>query len=86
MLPPDLPGIREIVEHGVNGILVHARDANSLAQGIDLLLNSEDLRFRYGLAGRIRVEERFRDREVVDRYLAEYSRLWKSRLEHGSTE
>src|SRR5437867_2260019 len=62
----DAGGIPEIVEDGVNGLLVAPRDAAALATAIVRLLKDEGLRRRMGEAGLARVRERF----TVDRMVA----------------
>jgi glycosyltransferase involved in cell wall biosynthesis len=52
-------GIPEIVQDGVNGLLVPPRDAAALAEKMTLLLNTPGLRRSLGAAGRARVEEEF---------------------------
>jgi glycogen synthase len=44
-------GMADVVEDGVNGLLVPAADAEKLARGIERLCASFDLRKRLGLAG-----------------------------------
>ena len=44
-------GMADLVEHEVNGLLVPAADAEKLAEGIERLCQSIDLRKRLGLAG-----------------------------------
>lgn len=55
----DVPGCREIVVDGLNGLLVPARDAGALADAIDTLLADRDERARMGQAARHRVEADF---------------------------
>jgi glycosyltransferase involved in cell wall biosynthesis len=45
-------GMADVIENGVNGLLVPAADAERLAAGIKRLWQSTDLRKRLGLAGR----------------------------------
>jgi len=44
-------GMADVVENGMNGLLVPAADAEKLAEGIERLCQSTDLRKRLGLAG-----------------------------------
>lgn len=60
-------GIPEIVEDGVNGVLVAPRDAPSLAAAIVRTLKDEGLRRRMGEAGFARVRERFTVEQMVSR-------------------
>ena len=76
MVTSDAPGCRDVVEHGVTGLLVPARDADALAEAILSLLNDAELRARYGAAARRRAEAEFDQRGVVRSYLSIYERLW----------
>ena len=55
-------GIPEIVEDGVTGILVPARDPGALAVAMLRLVNDPELRARFGAAGKSRVREFSADR------------------------
>ena len=71
-----IPGVAEIVEDGVNGILVPPRDADALAAAIEELLDNPSQRAEYGTAGRLKAEREYDDREVAQRYVEEYRRAW----------
>lgn len=76
-------GIPELVTHGVNGILVPAKDHHALAEAITTLCNNEDLRLRMGVAGRVAV---LRDRtwsQHYDRLMKVYKQA-RSRASHKS--
>jgi colanic acid/amylovoran biosynthesis glycosyltransferase len=55
----DLPAIRELVTHGVDGLLVPAGDSEALAAALCRLLDDPQLRRRLGGEGRHTVVERF---------------------------
>ena len=76
----DIPGIRAIVEHEVNGLIVPPRNADSLASAIERLLSSGDLRAQYGSAGRLRAEREFDDRRVAEWFVNEYRELWQAKM------
>jgi len=57
-------GIPEIVEDGVNGLLVERDDLEGLVRQVARLIDDPDLRRRLGEAGRARVERDFTDRPV----------------------
>jgi len=52
-------GIPEIVDDGVNGLLVEPGDAEGLSRALDLLLADAGLRRRFGDAGRAKAQRRF---------------------------
>ncbi len=56
LVTTDVAGCREIVVPGVNGILVPPNDAEALANALETLAHSYDLRYEYGLASRRMVE------------------------------
>jgi glycosyltransferase involved in cell wall biosynthesis len=68
-------GIPEIVEDGVNGLLVPPRDAASLAAAIVRALADDRLRQRLGATGFARVRERFTVERMVDATAAIYARV-----------
>ena len=72
MIATDVPGCREIVRPGDTGLLVPFDDARALADAIEGLAASVELRARYGAAARRLVVERFSaeaiGRQTVDLY------------------
>lgn len=54
-----IAGIPELVDDGVNGILVPAGDVDKLAQAILMLLKDENLRTKMGRAGQKKVRDAF---------------------------
>jgi glycosyltransferase involved in cell wall biosynthesis len=68
-------GIPEIVEDGVNGLLVPARDHHALAEAIVRALKDSDLRQRMGDAGFARVNERFTVERMVSETAGVYERV-----------
>ena len=71
----DVPGCREIVQDGENGILVPPKDAETLAHQIRILLEDRELRQKMGQKGRSRVEEHFTAQRVADQIVGAYDRL-----------
>jgi len=55
----DVPGCREVVTDGDNGMLVPPRSAGQLAMAIEALAADRALRHQFGLAGRRRAEREF---------------------------
>lgn len=68
----DVPGCREVVRHGENGLLVPPRDAAALADAIARLLADGDLRRTMGERGRRIAVEFFSEKHVVDQTMAVY--------------
>ncbi|PLX44071.1 MAG: hypothetical protein C0609_06405, partial [Deltaproteobacteria bacterium] len=56
-------GVPELVEDGVNGILVPPGEPRALAEAVQALVVSPDLMEEYGKAGRTRVSEEFSFKE-----------------------
>ena len=74
----DVPGCREAVEDGVNGLLVPARDSVALANAIDCLVNNDVLRDRFGKASRQMAVEQFSKAIVNEQTLALYDQMSES--------
>jgi glycosyltransferase involved in cell wall biosynthesis len=71
VIATDVPGCRNIVTDGVNGLLCEARSVPSLMTAIEsLLAMPPEERARLGAAGRARVEAEFDEQRVVDAALA----------------
>lgn len=71
----DVPGCREVVSDGVNGLLVRPRDAEALAEALDRLLSDPGLRSRMGAEGRRRAEREFDVKAVVRATLDLYKEM-----------
>jgi glycosyltransferase involved in cell wall biosynthesis len=71
----DVPGCREIVRHGVNGLLVPARDSTALAAAIRFMYDRPDERARMGAAARDLVLDTFDERIVFEKTFAVYRDL-----------
>jgi len=73
----DTPGCRDVVTNGVNGLLVPIKNAQAVADALELLINDPDLRRRMGSAGR-EVAVNFSNIKINRETLAVYSLLTKS--------
>lgn len=71
----DVPGCREIVRHGKNGLLVPARDAGALADALGTLLADPALRQAMGARGRSMVLAEFSEQVVLRQTLDIYGAL-----------
>ncbi len=66
----NIPGCKEIVQDGINGILCKPRDADSLEKALEAMLNkTREERECMGQAGRYYVEQVFDRTIVVNQYL-----------------
>ncbi|MBI5153752.1 glycosyltransferase [Candidatus Poribacteria bacterium] len=59
-------GIPDIIEDGVNGLLVPAEDQRALAEAVIRLWQDSELRHAFGEAGPLRVHERFTTQRMVE--------------------
>ncbi|HAI30281.1 MAG TPA: hypothetical protein DCM48_12165, partial [Thalassospira sp.] len=70
MVATDVPGCREIVRHGENGVLVPLRDSTALAGAIEELMEDDTRRKAYGKAARELVERDLCDSVIIAQTLA----------------
>ena len=68
----DVPGCREVVRHGENGLLVPARDAGALAEALKDLLLNPNMRSEMGSRGRAIAEREFSIDLVISQTIAVY--------------
>jgi len=74
----DVPGCRDVVADGENGLLVPARDAAALADAIERLVQDADLRKRMGERAREVVVEGFSNEVVNSATLGLYEEVMRS--------
>ena len=72
LITTDMPGCREVVKSGENGLLVPPRDARALALAVTELLDSPARRKAMGIVGQARVREEFSLHSVADQYAEVY--------------
>jgi glycosyltransferase involved in cell wall biosynthesis len=70
----DVPGCREVVIEGENGLLVPAGQSRPLAEALRCLITNRALRHSMGLKGRAMAEADFSIQYVIERHLAIYLR------------
>lgn len=75
----DIRGCRQVVDHGVTGLLVPVRDPRALADAIEVLVRDGALRARMGAAARRKAHSEFDQRRCIDITLATYDRLLRGR-------
>lgn len=72
LVTSDAPGCREVVDDGVNGLLVAPRNAHALAAALERLITSRELRLRLGRAARAKALAQFDEKIVIAKTLAVY--------------
>jgi glycosyltransferase involved in cell wall biosynthesis len=72
IITTDAVGCREVVDQGVNGLLVRVKDAAALAEAMICMLEDEECRHKMGLAGREKIVREFDEQIVIQRCLAAY--------------
>lgn len=75
LVATDIPGCREIVRPGMNGVLVPVRDADALANAIQTLIENRPLAAVMGQRSREIAEQEFGVERVVDETLKAYEEL-----------
>ena len=68
----DVPGCREVVRHGENGLLVPPRNAAALANALERVITDAKLRDEMGAKGRVRAEQEFGLETTIEQTLALY--------------
>ncbi|ACC80085.1 glycosyltransferase family 4 protein [Nostoc punctiforme] len=77
LITTDMPGCKEVVKDGWNGLLVPPRDTKALATAILKLLNSPEQRNLMGKRSRVHVQTNFSLNQVADAYADIYNRVLK---------
>lgn len=71
----NVPGCRDVVEHGRSGLLVPPRNPQALTLALLLLFHNPELARRFGKAARERVEQHFGVEQVNASTIRQYRRL-----------
>jgi glycosyltransferase involved in cell wall biosynthesis len=74
----DMPGCREIVRDGENGLLVPVRNSRELARALGRLINDAPLRREMGYRGRRIVESEFSVESVVEETIQVYEEMLRA--------
>lgn len=75
LITTDMPGCRDVVTDGVDGLLVPPRNAEALCTAITRLLDSPELAEKLGHAARAKALAAFDERIVIRRTLATYDEV-----------
>ena len=76
LIGTDVPGVREAITDGVNGILIRTHDSAVLARAVERLADDPDMCERYGNSSLHRAKKEFDYRRVVGAYVRMYQELW----------
>ena len=79
VIATDIRGCREVVDHGVNGLLVPVADRDALARAIRQLGDDDLGRRAMGEAGRRKAARSFDENHVVDVVLDSYRRVARAK-------
>ncbi|WP_251963749.1 glycosyltransferase family 4 protein [Salinibacter ruber] len=72
----DMPGCREIVRDGENGLLVSPKDSVALAEALDKVIENTEQRVKMGKCGRKIVKKEFALERVVQETIKVYDELF----------
>jgi glycosyltransferase involved in cell wall biosynthesis len=78
IIASDVPGCREVVRHGENGLLVPVKDPHALAEAITLLVKDPALRLEMGARGRQMAVRDFSADQIISQTQAVYRSLFNS--------
>jgi glycosyltransferase involved in cell wall biosynthesis len=68
----NVPGCREMVRQGGNGLLVEARDVSGLAEALKYLILNPNIRAKMGAIGRKIAEEEYSSERIIPQILTVY--------------
>ncbi len=74
----DIPGVRDVIEDGKEGLLSRPTDPKDIAEKVNTLIADPQLRLDMGERGRKRVLENFSWEVIGERYLEIYQRMLDS--------
>lgn len=74
-------GSEDVIQHGVNGLLVEPEDYQGMAQALLTFLHDPVLAQKYGQAARETVERYYSFEQVMDRYAELYQRIAQHRCQ-----
>jgi glycosyltransferase involved in cell wall biosynthesis len=74
LIATDIPGCRDVVTHGINGLLVPPQDPQALANAIETLLADPERCAEMGKAGRQLALDKFSLDKIIDQTLMVYQK------------
>ena len=82
----DVPGCREVVTDKDNGLLVPVKNIVELARALTILIQSPELRTKFGARGRERAEKEFSSNIVINATLNVYDELLVQLQQHSKSK
>ena len=70
-------GSEDIIQHGINGLLVEPQDYENMAKALLTLLCDPVLAKKYGHVARIRIEQHYSFERIMDMYVELYQELYQ---------
>jgi len=71
----DVPGCRDVVSHGINGLLVKPQDSHSLSAALEQLIVDPNLRDKMGKIGREFAIDKFSLDKIIEQTMAVYPEI-----------
>lgn len=68
-------GSEDLIQHGVNGLLVESEDYKAMAEALTTLLSAPALAQRYGQVARVTIEQQYALEHIIEMYRELYQRL-----------
>ena len=75
VIATDTGGSKDIIDNGINGVLVEAGNSDALAEAILRLLENSEQRQRLGESAREKIKERFSIDKMVSKTEQVYSKF-----------
>ncbi|WP_269623272.1 glycosyltransferase family 4 protein [Prochlorococcus marinus] len=75
IITTDVPGCKDVVEHGISGILIPLKDQYAIKLAIQLFYHNPELINKYGLEAREKVKREFQVPLVIKSTVEEYYKL-----------
>ncbi|XTR37221.1 glycosyltransferase family 4 protein [Paraclostridium tenue] len=76
IIASDIPGCREIINNNINGYTFEVKNTKDLTKKIEKIISLKyEERLKMGLAGRLKVENEFDRKIVVEKYINEMNKI-----------
>lgn len=67
VIASSLPGVRRVVNDGIDGILVPPKDTEKLSEAIEYMLNNETIKKKMGKNARKKIEQKYSWKKIVEK-------------------